>query len=382
MIVPQLTGMIRSVSEAPLVEVPPAPRHCTVQELLSPDDPLRKSVEAFLLDQRSQHTRRAYGKDLRRFLGFLATIRGNQAGAFTPQQIDRRLLIAYKETLIREKLNHTTIDRHLSTLRSFFRWLVDDGLLTHSPAAGVRLLNPKRLSSTLGFSDEEVVQILQIPDLRTAAGSMHYSILMVLFYCGLRRSELCGLRTSQIRSERNHKVLSFTGKGNAERMIVMVPAVWHALQHYFKMTGRDLKIDQPVFRPLRNNRTGELNKGLDPSMIFYIVTRNAKKAGIATRVSPHSCRATAISNARDHQAPDRAIQEFAGWASPDMITRYDKRRNAVEHSAAHSIAYGATAPVTLPIAEIATTRTDNESKPKPEYRDLGPAENTPAIPRP
>ncbi len=46
-------------------------------------------------------------------------------------------------------------------------------------------------------------------------------------------------------------------------------------------------------------------------------------------------------HARDHNVPDRAIQEFAGWASPDMITRYDKRRSAIEKSAAHAIVYGA-----------------------------------------
>ncbi len=64
-------------------------------------------------------------------------------------------------------------------------------------------------------------------------------------------------------------------------------------------------------------------------------------AGIQKRVSPHSCRATAISNARDREAPDRAIQEFAGWSSPEMIVRYDKRKTAVEKSAAHMISYGA-----------------------------------------
>jgi integrase len=76
-------------------------------------------------------------------------------------------------------------------------------------------------------------------------------------------------------------------------------------------------------------------------MIFYIVTKYAKLAGIAHRVSPHSCRATAISNARDHNVPDRAIQEFAGWSTTNMITRYDKRKSSIEKSAAHAIHYGA-----------------------------------------
>jgi integrase len=107
-------------------------------------------------------------------------------------------------------------------------------------------------------------------------------------------------------------------------------------------------LDQPLFMPIRNNRTGALLKELDPSMIFYIVTKYAKLAGIAHRVSPHSCRATAISNARDHNVPDRAIQEFAGWSTTNMITRYDKRKSSIEKSAAHAIQYGAEDRAALP----------------------------------
>jgi integrase len=121
----------------------------------------------------------------------------------------------------------------------------------------------------------------------------------------------------------------------------MIPPVWSALKHYFLITRRDLQEDSYLFLPLKNNRTKNLDKPLDSSMIFYIVTKYSRLAGISNRVSPHSCRATAISNARDHQVPDRAIQEFAGWTSPDMITRYDKRKTAVEDSAAHAIFYGA-----------------------------------------
>lgn len=305
-------------------------------DLVRPDEKLRRSIESFLLDQRSPHTQRAYGKDLKRFVQYLI-VRKVKVG---PEHLDRRVLIGYKDSLLGEGLEHTTIDRHLATLRSFFRWLVDDGIIERNPAEGVRFLNPKRVSRTNGFSDEEVVKILSKPNLHTRTGAQHYAILMVLFYCGLRRSELCELRNASIGKERDQFVFRLRGKGNLERVIVVVPVVWSALQHYFKMTRKVRQRDEPLFSPIRNNRTGDRAKPLDPSMIFYIVTKYAKIAGIANRVSPHSCRATAISNARDHQVPDRAIQEFAGWSSPDMITRYDKRKTSVEDSAAHAIEYG------------------------------------------
>jgi site-specific recombinase XerD len=309
----------------------------STEDLVRPQGTLKTSIEAFLLDQRSPHTRRAYGKDLKRFVQFLL-LRNFRQGV---ENLNRTTLIAYKEFLISEKLEHTTIDRHLATLRSFFKWLVDDGVITKSPAEGVRFLNPKRISRTNGFSDQEVKAILSLPNLHTKTGSLHYAILMMLFYCGLRRSELCSLRTAQLAVEREQHLVRLRGKGNAERVIVMVIPVWNAIQHYFYISRRKMDRDEPLFIPLRNNRTGVLDKPLDPSMIFYIVKKYAKLSGITHRVSPHSCRATAISNARDHHVPDRAIQEFAGWASPDMITRYDKRKTSILDSAAHSIVYGA-----------------------------------------
>jgi site-specific recombinase XerD len=319
----------------------PDPRtSLTTRDIIRPDETLKQSIEAFLLDQRSEHTRRAYGKDLQRFVKFLLVRGFNQSATQTVEKLDRSVIIAYKDSLLTEGLEHTTIDRHLATLRSFFRWLLDDGLITKNPAEGVPFMNPKRISRTIGFTDEEVRKMLMLPDLHTRTGSQHYAILMILFHCGLRRSELCGLRTSNIGVERAHFVLRLRGKGNAERVVVMVPPVWNALKHYFIIARKDPAVDQYLFTPIKNNRTGVTTKPLDPSMIFYIVRRYAKIAGVANRVSPHSCRATAISNARDHNVPDRAIQEFAGWASPDMITRYDKRKTSVEGSAAHAIEYG------------------------------------------
>lgn len=300
---------------------------------------IQESIQSFLIDQRSEHTRRAYEKDLTRFLKFLL----GKNLHHSPRSLDRTLIIAYKSALLGEGLQHTTIDRHLATLKSFFRWLVEDGILEKSPAEGVRFLNPKRLSPTIGFSNEEVVKILKTPNLHTRTGALHHALLMVLFYCGLRRSEVCDLKTNQVGLERGHRYFRLTGKGNSERIVVIVEPVWNAIRYYYYMSQRDFvrenTLDLPLFQPVRNNRTGKKLKPLDSSTIYYVVKKYAKLAGISAKVSPHSCRATAISNARDHNVPDRAIQEFAGWATTTMITRYDKRKTALEKSAAHEIRY-------------------------------------------
>lgn len=308
----------------------------STQDLLKPSLKIKSSLEGFILDQRSEHTKKAYGKDLKKFIQFLHA-RVYQRG---PEKLDRTIVIAYKDALLNERKEQTTVDRHLATLKSLFGWFTEDGLIVKNPAESVRFLKPKRLSTTQGFTDEEVRKILSIPNLHQRTGSQHYAILMILFYCGLRRGELCSLRTSSIFQERGHRVLRLKGKGNAERLVPLIEPVWRALAHYLLISHKSLQEDVYLFSPIRNNKTGVINKPLDSSMIFYIVRRYAKLAGIQKKVSPHSCRATAISNARDHQVSDRAIQEFAGWASTDMITRYDKRKTAVENSAAHAIDYG------------------------------------------
>ncbi len=83
-------------------------------ELLRPGDRLRESIEGFLLDQRSEHTRRAYGRDLKRFVQYLLERKLDRG----IENLDRSVLIAYKDRLLSEGLEHTTIDRHLATLRS------------------------------------------------------------------------------------------------------------------------------------------------------------------------------------------------------------------------------------------------------------------------
>jgi integrase len=311
-----------------------------VGDLLTPSAGLRSSLEGFILDQRSEHTRRAYSRDLKRFLQYLL-VRAEARGR--DEILDRSVVVGFKETLLGEGLQASSVDRRLAALKSLFSWLVEDGHLARSPAEGVRFLNPSRLSRTVGFTDEEVRRILALPDLHTRVGALHYAVLMVLFYCGLRRSELCSLRTSQLSVERGHRVLRLMGKGGRERIVVLPPAVWNSIRYFFAMTRRNATKGGFLFvaARIRGVLGGMALKPLDPSTVYYLVVKYARQAGIQARVSPHSCRATAISNARDRQIPDRAIQEFAGWSTPNMIVQYDKRRTAVDQSASLAIDYGA-----------------------------------------
>lgn len=315
------------------------------------DRELHDQIEAFLLDQASPHTQRAYRKDLERFLKYLV-VRSVRGGRPRTEPITREVIVGYKDQLTSEGLEPTTVDRHLSTLRSFFRWLVEGGVIERNPALGVRFMRVRKVSTTQAFTDEEVRALLAQPDLHTHTGALHYAVLMVLFFCGLRRSELCALTTQDLSVERGSRVLRVRGKGGRERLIPLLPAVWNAIAYYLRMVRRRPGDPGPLFVGAKRGPRSRPDAALDPSAVFYLVRKHARAAGVTRRVSPHSCRATAISNARDRKVADRAIQEFAGWASTDMITRYDKRRTAIVDSAAWAIEYGE-------IKQTATTEAEN-----------------------
>jgi integrase len=113
-----------------------------------------------------------------------------------------------------------------------------------------------------------------------------------------------------------------------------------SLEAYFGVCGRSqLDSEASVFVPTKNPN-GFTNKALNPNTLSYVISKYSKKVGILKRVSPHSCRATCIPNALDRRATHRSVQHLAGWSTPLMIQRYDKRREDLQNSAAYQINYG------------------------------------------
>jgi integrase/recombinase XerD len=158
---------------------------------------------------------------------------------------------------------------------------------------------------------------------------------------GLRKGELIGLKVGDLDTERGVKVLKVRGKGHRVRILPITKNVEAAIENYLWVCRRDKgDTEAPLFTPTKNPRTQTLVKALNPHAITYIVLRYARKAGVLKKISPHSCRATCISNALDKKATHRAVQYLAGWSTPLMIQRYDKRREDLQNSAAYVIDYG------------------------------------------
>lgn len=300
-----------------------------------------REIEPFLQNQLSEHTRRAYEADLKQFFLFLE-------GQVNPEDLttlqpDHIILFrkALEEGRITGKtLEKTTINRKLAVVKSFLNWLKLNRLLIENPAQLVKGYPQTQESTLKGFSDEEARRILLLPKLNSKAGALHSAVLHMLFYMGLRKAELIALKMGDLSEERGVPVVKVRGKGHRVRILPLVPIVKASLEHYFDVCRRDRSdLDNFVFRPTKNPFNGNLDKPLGPHAITYIVTHYAKRAGVLQKVSPHSCRATCISNALDKKATHRSVQYLAGWSTPLMIQRYDKRREELKNSAAFVVDY-------------------------------------------
>jgi len=321
-------------------------------EALQPEKPQvslprwAQEIQPFLQNQLSDHTRRAYEGDLKQFFLFLeGRISPEDLKALKPEHIILFRKSLEEGRLTGKVLEKTTVNRKLAVVKSFLSWLKLNQLISENPAELVKGFPQSQESSLKGFSDEEARKILFLPRLNSKAGALHSAILHMLFYMGLRKAELMSLRMGDISEERGVPVLKVRGKGHRVRILPMVPIVKASLEHYFHVCRRDSsQTESFVFTPTKNPLNGILEKPLGPNAITYIVTTYAKRAGVLQKVSPHSCRATCISNALDKKATHRSVQYLAGWSTPLMIQRYDKRREELKNSAAFVVDYSSEEP--------------------------------------
>jgi site-specific recombinase XerD len=297
-----------------------------------------REVPIFLQNQLSAYTRRAYQTDLKQFFAFLENYH------ISPSEIEKltsRHIIGYRKQLEDAGLQKSTINRKLATVKSFFQWLRLNNIVFENPASLVKGFPQNQESPLKGLSDDEAKRILMAPKLKSRAGALHSAVLHVLLYMGLRKGELMDLRIGDISEERGVPVLKVRGKGHRIRILPITEKVLQAIDHYFDVCKRDRNhTDLPLFTPTKNPRRNTYHEKLTPHSITYIVSRYAKLAGITKRISPHSCRATCISNALDRKATHRSVQHLAGWSTPLMIQRYDKRREDLRNSAAYLIDFG------------------------------------------
>lgn len=263
----------------------------------------------------SINTVEAYRDDLESFVAFLCNDYFSMAREQVElRRVDHLTIRAYLAHLARRKLARTSIARHLSALRTFFKYLMREGLAEVNPARGVA--TPKRekhLPAVMQTSD--VALLLEQPDTSTPLGIRDRAWLELLYASGLRISELTGIDLDDI--ELRARLVKVHGKGSKERIVPFGTKAEAAIRAYLAVRG-DL-VQDPDEQALFVNYRGARITTRSVRRLFDDYLRDASlRAGI----SPHTMRHSFATHLLNAGADLRGIQELLGHASLSTTQKY------------------------------------------------------------
>ena len=279
-------------------------------------------------------TRRAYENAVRDFMRFAGIARPAEFRSVT-----RAHVIAWRDELVRRGLGGSTIRHRLASLASLFEYLCEKNAVTHNPVKGVE--RPRTESGegkTPAIGDHQARDLLAAPQAETIKSKRDRAILSTLLFHALRREELCKLKVRDARHARKGVPhLKVSGKGGKTRYLPLHPGTQALIHEYLEAAGHGEDDNGALFRPLRNNTTGKLDKAITPDGIYKLV--RAYSAALGFEIGAHALRATAATNALDHQADIAKVQEWLGHANIATTRIYDHRRTRPEDSPTFKVAY-------------------------------------------
>jgi integrase/recombinase XerD len=322
-------------------EILPAARRLTAAEFqgLSDVPPERE----WFANLDTPATQRAYKEAIGDFMKF--------TGIKRPEEfriVLRAHVIAWRDNLAKReyerrgkkrRLSGATIRHRLAALSSLFEYLCEKNAVTHNPVKGVR--RPRVESSegkTPAIGDHQARKLLGSPGDETLKAKRDRAILSTLLYHALRREELCKLRVRDAKHQRGGVPhLRVSGKGGKTRYLPLHPATGGLIHDYLGVAGHGADENSPLFRPIKNNRTGRLDQAVTADGVYKLV--RAYSAALGFEIGAHVLRATASTNALDHNADIAKVQEWLGHANIATTRMYDRRKTRPEDSPTFKVAY-------------------------------------------
>jgi integrase/recombinase XerD len=245
----------------------------------------------------STNTLQSYARDIARMQGW-AQKQGKQA-----ERLERKDLREWIASMSREGLAPSSVARAVSAARGFFRFLMLDGHIKRHPAEDLH--TPQRVSRLPQFlTEEEMHRLLCAPDIKTDLGVRDRTLLEVMYATGLRVSELCGLKTSDV--DLDAGLLTCHGKGSKQRRIPIGKSAVHWLQRYCgirKQFGSETKAELFLHR----------GRMLTRQAAWAIIKTYAAQAGVPD-ISPHTLRHSFGTHLMQHGADSRSVQALLGHA--------------------------------------------------------------------
>jgi site-specific recombinase XerD len=284
----------------------------------------------------SPSTERSYQRDLKAFFDFTTT------QFALPRAVENRLLfgeirrvhiVKYKKYLEAFVTNRNkgyapnTINRMLSTVSSFFQFLVQREVIDKNPADLCTRPNRIVLEETQAFSDREMKGFFDL--VIAEAPPMHKAAILLLFTTGMRQAELRNLKLSNFKSQEGILFLNYMGKGQKINQVPIHPTTAFYIDEYVKGMGQQgRKIEQVdfLFQQTKNTPKGKVLKPLSHTAMGYIIRKWAQQINKEKRITPHSARATFISSLIENGEDIYYISQLVNHADVRTTQRYNKRK--------------------------------------------------------
>ena len=251
----------------------------------------------------SQHTIRAYQDDLQQFLLFL----DNQYGALAVEDIKAAFIRSWLASLKDAQLSAKSINRKISSLKSFFKYQLRTGVLAASPMRGI--ISPKTGKRLPVYVEEKDVMTLlekvEFPD--SWQGKTDELLISLFYHTGMRLAEVIGLKPGQADFEKG--VLRVLGKGNKERVLPMAPPLGVKIARYLEEKAvcgwgkTDTLLVTSTGRPLY------------PKYAYLAVKKYLSLITTVGKKSPHVLRHSFATHLMNHGADLNAVKELLGHSS-------------------------------------------------------------------
>lgn len=266
---------------------------------------LLSDFTAYLQHQKrySQHTVQAYLRDLEQFFLFLQT----NYPETEPALASHLHIRSWLASLMADNLKGTSVNRKISTLKSFYRYLLTSGIIRVTPMA--KIISPKngkRLPSFVNVSSMESV-LESTPFGNDLKGLTERLVLELFYQTGIRRSELINMRLDSVQFAQH--AIKVLGKGNKERIIPIVPQLLELLREYRTLRDQVEGTVTDHFFVLGNG------KPLYPKYVYNLVTRHLGTATTLEKRSPHVLRHTFATHLLNEGADLNAVKELLGHAN-------------------------------------------------------------------
>lgn len=319
-------------------------------------------VVLFLSQYRSRETQRAYATDLRIFLNWLGALDDESSNApdWVPKvkvgpvlEVSKPIAQLYHQHLrtcpgevprdggggFDCTLSANSIARRLATVRGFFSQLVESDVIAKNPFSGLteRTRHAPTKRSTTFIPPEDVRALFEVVrNGRSVRRQQDRAILATLFYLALRNSEVISLLVGSIDPKR--RTITIIGKGNKMATLPISDQAWECIgpwwAHRTKREGA--KPHHPLFKSFKaKDEHTPLGRNYPRSMLI----RLCKVAGITTPVTPHTARASAITQLLNLGYSHRDVKEFSRHSNIATVELYDKRRLSVSENAGRYLSY-------------------------------------------